>query len=907
MNRQPEVVRFVRWTGHYMITGRGRWSGAALLTIIAAGVAGGLLWLPLLALAAVSGVVLAVHLLLGYVRRRIRVGGDEGTQQMRREQARLLNEALVRLRSEQAEQIALISSELRHEQTSAFTQLREEQAERLRDVFRQVEGALGQVTAGFSDRLGSTRDEFERRLNAALERVRLDVDDQVRGSFAVASDLIQNVETMLDAEIEARDTRQGEALREVDASIGTKLEALLGEMRDRAARQDDALKKAAASTATRLDALGADAELRGAAVTDKIEALQGKLEAELADLTARTDTLLSDLHERSAALSTELEFVSITTSATCEQIEATETSLRALAEASLARAEEAHATLSALSAQVASSDDRVAAAARGQIEAAEASLRALAEAGMTRAEEAHVALSALAAQVEAFDDRLAGDVEARLAEWRNRLDNEIKSAIASGREADQLRLSDIEAGLRVELEALAEAARERDRAALNDREDLTGLTDRVDELRQLMVDAMTEATRSAEAVSGRFDSTAAEIDTVRTTADQMAGQIEGIGTRLEALVAEVSTAAGYLGVFEAASSEEQARLAAAEQAISEAHEALEEVRAIASTAREGATRSETDTAELRTLVDSRLEAIRQTVDSSRKALEETAAQAQKAAAEAASAADRGSQAGSVSFNLIKKMAGSNAGIARPFERMLSDEKLDRFQKHWLPIFGLNMSRSALGYLAHQICLLEDRGAGRIAAPIETIVLRQLALRSLRREELDVLEIGTLFGLGAAALHQLRGGGAKPPLLTLIDPLEGYYDAGAADPTTGIIVSEATLRANFTTLGIADENWRLIKRASTDKHAIDQAADRLYDFVLIDGDHSTVGVAADYANYAPMVRPGGLLVFDDYGSDHWPGIQPFVDEQVRGDPGWTWLGGEYRTGILARRMGAAPAA
>ena len=43
-----------------------------------------------------------------------------------------------------------------------------------------------------------------------------------------------------------------------------------------------------------------------------------------------------------------------------------------------------------------------------------------------------------------------------------------------------------------------------------------------------------------------------------------------------------------------------------------------------------------------------------------------------------------------------------------------------------------------------------------------------------------------------------------------------------------------------------------------------------------------------------------MLFDDYGSEHWPGIQPLVDERVRTDPEWTWIGGEYRTAIVSKR-------
>ena len=36
----------------------------------------------------------------------------------------------------------------------------------------------------------------------------------------------------------------------------------------------------------------------------------------------------------------------------------------------------------------------------------------------------------------------------------------------------------------------------------------------------------------------------------------------------------------------------------------------------------------------------------------------------------------------------------------------------------------------------------------------------------------------------------------------------------------------------------------------------------YDVIFIDGDHSLRGVTADFENYWPMVKPGGLMIFHD---------------------------------------------
>jgi cephalosporin hydroxylase len=44
-------------------------------------------------------------------------------------------------------------------------------------------------------------------------------------------------------------------------------------------------------------------------------------------------------------------------------------------------------------------------------------------------------------------------------------------------------------------------------------------------------------------------------------------------------------------------------------------------------------------------------------------------------------------------------------------------------------------------------------------------------------------------------------------------------------------------------------------------------DERIDFLFIDGDHSYQGVAQDFALYAPLVQPGGIIAFHDIHPDH----------------------------------------
>lgn len=250
---------------------------------------------------------------------------------------------------------------------------------------------------------------------------------------------------------------------------------------------------------------------------------------------------------------------------------------------------------------------------------------------------------------------------------------------------------------------------------------------------------------------------------------------------------------------------------------------------------------------------------------------------------------------------LKQFPAGNAPQARPHARLLAPEKSVHFLNFWVKSFDLDLSSRQLAYMAHKICLIEDIADGRIAAPIETILLRLLATHSLKGEKLDILEIGTLFGIASGALYNLRKPIDRDIHLTLLDPMEGYYDRTTNDPVTGVPVSQRVLESNLRALNVPDAAWRLIKKLSTDEDAITVASDRTYDMIIIDGDHSVDGVARDFEIYGNLVKPGGLLIFDDYDTEDWPGIKPYVDDNVRPDPNWIWIGGDFRTGILRRKF------
>ena len=53
----------------------------------------------------------------------------------------------------------------------------------------------------------------------------------------------------------------------------------------------------------------------------------------------------------------------------------------------------------------------------------------------------------------------------------------------------------------------------------------------------------------------------------------------------------------------------------------------------------------------------------------------------------------------------------------------------------------------------------------------------------------------------------------------------------------------------------------------------------YDIIFIDSDHSYEGVKNDITNYIHKLKPNGSMIFHDYGSVDWPGVQKAVEEAM----------------------------
>lgn len=234
-----------------------------------------------------------------------------------------------------------------------------------------------------------------------------------------------------------------------------------------------------------------------------------------------------------------------------------------------------------------------------------------------------------------------------------------------------------------------------------------------------------------------------------------------------------------------------------------------------------------------------------------------------------------------------------------FPRVLSQNAIEAATS-----FGVKATSGHLKYLERKLQVIEGICEGRLAGSVDDAIGRVLAGHLVRGKELRILEIGVLFGVGAAFMHHALAPRHDRVRLALLDPFQGYYGKDHLDPLTGLPVTRAAVERNMARCGIAAEDVEIFEGFSHED-SIRSSAEQAGPFhiIVIDGDHSAEGVRTDFEGYADMLRPGGLLVIDDYGSEDWPAVTAFVDDTVKSDPRFKPVAVIGKTAVFKRARSA----
>lgn len=199
--------------------------------------------------------------------------------------------------------------------------------------------------------------------------------------------------------------------------------------------------------------------------------------------------------------------------------------------------------------------------------------------------------------------------------------------------------------------------------------------------------------------------------------------------------------------------------------------------------------------------------------------------------------------------------------------------------------------------------MEALGVGRIAGGTMNIVGKLSAVPLLDPPNEEILEIGTLYGMFGAALIRMMERAGRAPNLTIVDPLAGtQLQPGATMGTdaSGTPVNGAAVRTNLALVGAAGAAARIQQGFSEDPEVRALVSDRSYGVIIVDGDHSAAGVAADLEWAEQIVAPGGIVVLDDFGHPKWPGIKEAFEKHMATETRFTFLGQVAHSGYLRAR-------
>ncbi|MEV4232119.1 class I SAM-dependent methyltransferase [Streptomyces bobili] len=241
------------------------------------------------------------------------------------------------------------------------------------------------------------------------------------------------------------------------------------------------------------------------------------------------------------------------------------------------------------------------------------------------------------------------------------------------------------------------------------------------------------------------------------------------------------------------------------------------------------------------------------------------------------------------------------GTGRGMARMPSAAHLNQLIDELAAVTGDREAAERTAAQAFRLLIaLEALGVGRIAGGTMNIVGKLSAVPLLDPPNDDMLEIGTLYGMFGAALIRMMERAGRDPRLTIVDPLAGTQlqpGTTMSDDASGTPVREAAVRTNLSLAGAAGAATRIEQGFSEDPEVRALVSDRSYGVIIVDGDHSAAGVAADLEWAEKIVAPGGIVVLDDFGHPKWPGIKEAFDKHMATDTRFTFLGSVAHSGYL----------
>jgi len=166
------------------------------------------------------------------------------------------------------------------------------------------------------------------------------------------------------------------------------------------------------------------------------------------------------------------------------------------------------------------------------------------------------------------------------------------------------------------------------------------------------------------------------------------------------------------------------------------------------------------------------------------------------------------------------------------------------------------------------------------------------------------EIGVWRGYHASQLNFLL----KPATLFLIDPWKHREDGDYSQSAYGRIGSQDRMDEIYQSVldrfkTNINRQQTIVERCSL-ANAMSIIPAHSLDWIYIDGDHTHDGTLTDLTNAMELLRPGGTILGDDYGTKGWWnfGVTTAVDSLLATHNNCKMLFSDKRTSQFAIRMG-----
>ncbi len=232
-----------------------------------------------------------------------------------------------------------------------------------------------------------------------------------------------------------------------------------------------------------------------------------------------------------------------------------------------------------------------------------------------------------------------------------------------------------------------------------------------------------------------------------------------------------------------------------------------------------------------------------------------------------------------SFELLLGPAG------RYMSRFVSEDDVS----HLIDQFGFLGDDSDVIVAVHEayrlLVELELRGIGRFAGSTPSTLAKLTAIALMPVPSGEVLEVGTLFGLGAvAAMRQLARRDVEA-FITIVDPLAEHQihpGRGAERAALATPAHRTLVEANLALGGVASARYRLLEGRPGDREILHAIGDRRYGLVVINGGHDEQTTLSALLLADEVASDGALVLLDGYGDPAWPSVEKALEQYLRHD-------------------------